>query len=90
MTDVRHIIDIEVLKYYAETHGIKPRNCSKEAAHILGCHDDTLRKSRSTGYLFGVPAPRHIKTGHTVKYTLKDLVAWLEQNNTSPSDGEAA
>lgn len=74
------------LKYYQDAYGIKPRNSSIKTAPILGCSEDTLRKSRSTGYLFGVPAPRHIKIGYTVKYTLEDLVEWLETNNRNESE----
>jgi hypothetical protein len=74
------------LRYYQDTYGIKPRSGSKEAAYIFGCTEDTLRKSRSTGYLFGLPAPRHIKLGYTVKYTLEDIVEWMETNNKNEAE----
>tara|TARA_R110002111_G_scaffold242821_1_gene304808 strand:- start:5124 stop:5384 length:261 start_codon:yes stop_codon:yes gene_type:complete len=80
MSSIRSIKP-ETLKYYQETYGIKPRNRSTEAAKLFDCSEDTLRKSRSTGYLFGVPAPRHVKIGFTVKYTLEDIVEWMETNN---------
>lgn len=76
----------ETLKHYQGAYGIKPRNGSKETAYVLGCGEDTLRKSRSTGYLFGVPAPKHIKIGYTVKYSLEDLVQWLEENNKNEAE----
>jgi hypothetical protein len=79
-------ITLATLKHYKETYCIKPRNSSIEAAKVLDCNNDTLRKSRSTGYLFGVPAPRHIKIGYTVKYTLEDLVQWLEESNKNESE----
>ncbi len=75
-----------ILKHYQDTYGIKPLNCSKETAKILDCSDDTIRKARSTGFLFGVTAPRHIKIGYTVKYRLEDLVEWLEVNNRNESE----
>jgi hypothetical protein len=74
------------LKHYQESHGLKSRNSSIDAAKVLDCNNDTLRKSRSTGYLFGIRAPRHIKIGYTVKYTLEDLVQWLEESNKNESE----
>ena len=50
---------------------------SKEASHYLDISDDALRRSRSTGYLLGAPAPKHIKFGRTVKYRLTDLTDWV-------------
>jgi hypothetical protein len=79
-------ITLATIKHYQETHGLKSRNSSIEVAKVLDCNNDTLRKSRSTGYLFGVPAPRHIKIGYTVKYTLEDLVQWLEESNKNESE----
>jgi hypothetical protein len=74
------------IKYYQETYGIKPLNCSKEIACFIGCTDDTLRKSRSSGYLFGIPAPRHIKLGVAVKYAIGDIIEWMETNNKNESE----
>lgn len=79
-------ISASTIKQYQDNYGIKPRNGSKETAYILGVHPDTLRKSRCTGTLFGVPAPRHIKIGYTVQYTLEDLITWLEESNKNEAE----
>lgn len=52
---------------------------SKEAAHRFGIADITLRTSRTTGKLFGVDAPKHIKLGRTIRYRAEELEAWLGQ-----------
>jgi predicted DNA-binding transcriptional regulator AlpA len=54
---------------------------SKQAANFLGINDDVLRKSRSTGTLFGLPAPKYIKLGRLVRYEASTLDAWVRQNN---------
>ncbi len=59
------------------THLLK----SKQAAEFLGINDDVLRKSRSTGLLFGLPAPSHIKLGRIVRYEESTLNSWVSQNN---------
>lgn len=83
---MKHNINQSKLKHYQDVYGIKPRNSSIETSKILGCVDDTLRKSRSTGFLFGVEAPRHIKIGYTVRYSLEDIVTWLERNNKNEAE----
>jgi hypothetical protein len=50
---------------------------SKDAAQFIDVSDETLRRSRCTGYLLGAPAPKHIKFGRTVKYRLTDLTDWV-------------
>ncbi len=53
---------------------------SKEAATFLGFAEVTLRNSRYTGILAGVPAPAFRKVGtKTVRYERATLTAWLEQ-----------
>jgi hypothetical protein len=76
-------ISLDTINYYQQAYKIKPRNSSKATSAIVNCVDGTLRKSRCTGYLFGVPAPRHIKVGSSIQYTLEDLIQWLETNNTN-------
>lgn len=57
------------------------------AAHVLGCANNTLRKSRSTGTLFGCPAPPFIKRGYHVFYRVPTLLEFNkqfhEQKNTA-------
>lgn len=66
---------------------IKPRLDTFEAATYLNCSPYTLRRSRSTGILFGVQAPAYIKRGRKVDYELKTLQAFqsqfIEQLNTA-------
>lgn len=50
----------------------------KEAALIIGAATPTLRKSRCTGTLFGLPAPKYLKLGRTIRYKLSVLNEWLE------------
>lgn len=54
---------------------------SKQAAQFLGINDEVLRKSRSTGFLFGLPAPKHIKLGRLVRYDAETLDTWTKQND---------
>lgn len=79
-------ITATVLKYYQDTYGIKSRNSTQKTAPFFGCSEYSLRKSRMTGSLFGVPAPRHVKIGYTVQYTLEDIVKWLEKNSKNESE----
>jgi hypothetical protein len=50
----------------------------KEAAFIIGAAMPTLRKSRCTGKLFGMPAPTYLKLGRTIRYKLSVLNDWLD------------
>ena len=52
---------------------------SIESASRFGIADTTLRISRTTGKLFGVDAPKHIKLGRTVRYRPEELDNWLAQ-----------
>ena len=66
----------------------KPRFDTNEAAQYLGnCSPYTLRRSRTTGLLFGLPAPTFKKRGRTVVYEREVLDAFNSQfaelSNTS-------
>ena len=51
-----------------------------EAARILGYCPATLRNSRWTGMLAGVPAPVFLKVGaKSVRYQRDKLMEWLRQ-----------
>ena len=51
---------------------------SKEAARYIGYSDDSMRRSRVTGKLAGVDAPKHIKIGGvTVRYEVAELDRWV-------------
>lgn len=58
---------------------------SSEAARRLATSDAALRKSRSVGELWGLPAPLYIKIGRTVRYDTSELDAWISllPRNTS-------
>lgn len=50
---------------------------SKEAAHELKIHENTLRRSRITGVLLGNDAPPYIKIGSSVRYRQNELEQWV-------------
>lgn len=50
----------------------------KEAATILSVAPQTLRHSRCTGYLLGIPAPKHIKFGKSVRYKVSEIESWVK------------
>lgn len=53
-----------------------------QAAKYLGLSPTTLEKYRGSGC-----GPRYIQLGRAIRYRLKDLDAWLDQNvRTSTSD----
>ena len=58
-----------------------------QAAKYLGFSYYPPRRSRSTGILAGVPAPKYLKMGDKVNYTLPWLDEWVDQfepkNNTA-------
>lgn len=59
------------------------------AAPIIGTTPATLRKSRTTGELWGCPAPQFLKFGRTVRYRAEDLERWKRENGkvcTSTAD----
>ena len=61
----------------------------ERAAEVLDTTSNTLKKSRNTGLLWGVPAPPFIKIGgKAIRYKRATLVAWIkalpkEQQNTA-------
>ena len=67
---------------------------NKEAAHMIGCAAQTLRKSRTTGILFGFPAPPYIKRGYRVFYKMPTLQKFndqfYEQKNTAQTSQVAS
>jgi hypothetical protein len=59
------------------------------AAPVLGVSPATLRKSRVTGTLLGLPTPAFLKMGKTIRYRESDLQAWLDQFSTFANTAEA-
>lgn len=51
---------------------------TRKAAAYLGTTEATLRKSRHTGFLWGYPTPRYLKTGRICRYRLADLDEFLD------------
>lgn len=72
----------------------KPRFDDHEAAAFIGCAAFTLKRSRTTGTLLGVPAPAHLKMGRMVRYEKATLEEWLSQfpeyQNTAQHGDEVA
>jgi hypothetical protein len=59
---------------------IKDHLNTREAAEYLGVSYHTLKKSRYTGQLCGLPAPRYRRLGsRLVIYDGVDLTIWLNQ-----------
>lgn len=54
-----------------------PARTERQAAEHLGFAPATIRHSRWSGTLGGIPAPRHIKLGRNVRYLQADLDQWL-------------
>lgn len=52
---------------------------TKELAEMLSVSYQSLRTSRTTGFLLGVEAPKHLKMGQTVRYELETVEAWLNK-----------
>jgi len=58
---------------------IKPRTCTtKTAAAYIGIPEATLKKSRSTGLLFGRPTPVYKKSANGVLYEFSVLDKWID------------
>lgn len=71
---------------------IEPVNLDNNgAADYLTVGFTTLRNSRHTGLLCGLPAPQFKKMGRKVVYLKKDLDEWLDSlpsyQNTSEMEG---
>lgn len=57
---------------------------TKEAAALLSnqlakCSHHTLIKARSTGILWGIEAPAHVKIGRAVRYNAAVLKEWIDR-----------
>jgi Helix-turn-helix domain len=63
---------------------------TKEVAQYLGVVPQTIEKSRMTGKLFGIPAPKFIKRGRLVFYRLGELEQWHSQFEECQTVEEAA
>ena len=50
-----------------------------EAAKILGVAPITMKVSRQTGTLLGIPAPKFLKMGRLIRYKNYVLWEWVEQ-----------
>lgn len=65
---------------------------SNQAALFLGAKSSTLKQSRHTGILFGVPAPAFLKLGRSTRYRLAALLKFRDQfpeyRNTSEYQNE--
>ncbi|UYG08053.1 hypothetical protein [Halomonas sp. M4R1S46] len=44
---------------------------------LISASPATARKSRVTGLLLGMPAPRFVRRGRSIRYRLKDVLDWL-------------
>lgn len=75
------------IEYYKKLYQLNHRNTSKQTAYGLQLSDCTLRKSRLTGYLLGVQAPRHIKIGNSVQYRIEDIIDWIEMVELDQAEG---
>ncbi len=66
-----------------QTH--KPRLDTHEGAFHISLASNTLRASRTSGVLCGVPAPTYRKIGRKVIYDRVVLDEWLEQFANQPN-----
>lgn len=64
----------------------------KQAALIVGCSPASLKQSRHSGVLFGVPAPPFLKMGRSARYRVSSLLHFVmqftEYRNTSEINDE--
>jgi predicted DNA-binding transcriptional regulator AlpA len=58
-------------------------------APLLGVSPATLRKSRVTGTLLGLPTPIFLKMGKTIRYRDADIREWLSQLSSFANTAEA-
>jgi hypothetical protein len=56
---------------------LKKLNTDQETAVYLNVSYVALRQSRSTGKLLGVPAPKHLKIGRSIRYKDIEIEAWI-------------
>lgn len=52
---------------------------SIEFAQKLKVSESLLRQSRSSGLLFGVPSPKYLKLGRSIRYRPEEVESWLAQ-----------
>lgn len=71
------------------TNTLQPLRDDHTAAPILGVSPATLRKSRVSGTLLGLPTPVFLKMGKAIRYRDSDLKAWLDQFSTFANTSEA-
>ena len=50
---------------------------TEDVASELRIAQVTVKLSRKSGYLLGVPAPPYIKVGRLVRYRREDILRWL-------------
>jgi predicted DNA-binding transcriptional regulator AlpA len=58
-------------------------------APLLGVSPATLRKSRVTGTLLGLPTPNFLKIAKTIRYRESDIREWLSQLSCFGNTAEA-
>ena len=61
----------------AQIQSLKKLNTDQETAKYLNVSYVALRQSRATGKLLGVPAPKHLKIGRTIRYKDIEIEAWI-------------
>ncbi len=62
---------------------------TKTSAKILNTTNETLKRSRRTGCLWGVPAPPFVKIGRMIKYRPEDLLDWVESQSKFSNNGQS-
>ena len=66
---------------------INPRQNTNNASRYLGvCSPYTLKLSRSTGKLLGLPAPEYLRVGRSIAYETEKLDAWIERHASRQSN----
>lgn len=76
-------------KALATANRIKPHLLNEyEAARFLGFSVFTLRLGRYEGHRGNrTPMPKHIKLGKSVRYSIDDLNAWIEERRKEIEGG---
>jgi len=77
----------EQIKKFMAEHNLNKLNKSKEVAHAFRYSDEALRRSRVTGSLSGVDAPKYKKIGTAVFYAIDDLYDWFEHQCEETAEG---
>ena len=72
-------MDITKQRNFTPSNNLSPHCDTHGAAFELGFGSSTMRVSRVTGTLAGVPAPTYRKIGRKVVYDRIVLVKWMEQ-----------